>query len=204
MSVVRIGNSIPAPQFTVVASPSGWNQQLAEVRAATSGGSKAQAYRAFWAQFLVELDKKVPQATKVRSAPAASWITANYLRRGISLNMAFINGGLLSAEIYIDLGNRTRNLDAFYALKDNEELIAKELGESVLWEDLPGRRACRIRVTRPGEILKTETHAELITWLISQQLNFKKVFRSLVDDMPSEIWDREITEENSDVNDDAV
>jgi|694.fasta_scaffold05066_10 hypothetical protein len=204
MSVVRIGSSIPAPQFTVVASPSGWNQQLAEVRAAASGGGKAQAYRAFWAQFLVELDKKVPQATKVRSAPAASWITANYLRRGISLNMAFINGGLLSAEIYIDLGNRTRNLDAFYALKDNEELIAKELGESVLWEDLPGRRACRIRVTRPGEILKTETHAELITWLISQQLNFKKVFRSLVDDMPSEIWDREITEENSDVNDDAV
>jgi hypothetical protein len=118
--------------------------------------------------------------------------------------MAFINGGLLSAEIYIDLLNRSRNLDAFYALKDNEELIAKELGESVLWEELPRRRACRIRVTRPGEILKVETHSELISWLISQQLNFKKVFRSLVDDLPSEIWDREITEENSDVNDDTV
>jgi len=36
-----VGALIPAPQFTVVASPGGQNQQLAEVRTAASGGGKA-------------------------------------------------------------------------------------------------------------------------------------------------------------------
>ena len=78
--------------------------------------------------------------------------------------------------------------------------FAKELSESVLGEDFPRRRASRIRVTCLGEIPKVETHSELVTWLISQQLNFKKVFRSLVNDFPSQIRDCYVAEENSDTN----
>lgn len=204
MAVVKIGNSVPAPQFTVVSSPNGWNEQIAEVRAATSGTSRAQTYRTFWSKYLVELDARAPQATKVRTAPSASWLTANYLRRGISLVLGFVGGGQLAAEIYIDLGNRTRNLDAFFALKDKESEIISALGFDVTWDELPGRRACRIRVTRPGEISKMENHGEYREWFIDQQLKFKQVFRSLVDDLPSEIWDREITEDGSSSSDDDL
>ena len=204
MAVVKIGNSVPAPQFTVVSSPTGWNEQIAEVRAATSGTSRAQTYRTFWSKYLVELDARAPQATKVRTAPSASWLTANYLRRGISLVLGFVSGGQLAAEIYIDLGNRTRNLDAFFALKDKQSEITSALGFDVAWDELPGRRACRIRVTRPGEISKIENHDEYREWFINQQLKFKQVFRSLVDDLPSEIWDREITEDGSSSSDDEL
>lgn len=197
MAVVRIGNSIPAPQFTVVSSPSGWNEQLAEIQAATSGGGRAQAYRAFWARYLAELEKDAPQTTKVRTAPASNWITANYLRKGISLNLVFLSGGQLATEIYIDLGNRTRNLDAFFALKDSESQISKNLGSETLWDELPGRRACRIRLSRSGDISNIESHSELIKWLIEQQVKFKQVFRSLVEALPSEIWDRDIPDEGS-------
>lgn len=197
MAVVRIGNSIPAPQFTVVSSPSGWNEQLAEIQAATSGGGRAQAYRAFWARYLAELEKDAPQTTKVRTAPASNWITANYLRKGISLNLVFLSGGQLATEIYIDLGHRTRNLDAFFALKDSESQISKNLGSETLWDELPGRRACRIRLSRSGDISNIESHSELIKWLIEQQVKFKQVFRSLVEALPSEIWDRDIPDEGS-------
>jgi hypothetical protein len=197
MAVVRIGNSIPAPQFTVVAAPHGWNEQLAEAQVAATGGGKAQMYRAFWTRYLQKLEEEAPQTTKVRSAPASSWITANYLRRGVSLNLAFIGGGLLSAEIYIDLGHRTRNLDVFFTLKDDAENITKELGAEPTWDELPGRRACRIRLTRPGEVTNVENHADLISWLITQQVNFKQVFRSRTEALPSEIWDRDIPENDA-------
>lgn len=192
MAVVRIGNSIPAPQFTVVSSPNGWNEQLAEIQAAASGGGRAQAYRAFWAKYLTELEKNAPQTTKVRTAPASNWITANYLRKGISLNLVFIGGGQLATEIYIDLGHRTRNLDAFYALKDSESKITQVINHELIWDDLPGKRACRIRITRPGDVTNVESHPEIIQWLIEQQVKFKQVFRSLVEALPSEIWDRDI------------
>jgi len=192
MAVVRIGNSIPAPQFTVVASPSGWSEQMAEVQVAASGGGRAQAYRAFWTRYLAALEKTAPQTTKVRAAPAANWIAANYLKRGVSLNLAFINSGRLSTEIYIDLGNRTRNLDVFYGLKDAEVEIDSEIGAKLLWEELPGKRACRIRLARIGDITVPETHESLIEWLISQQVKFKQVFRARVEALPAEIWDREI------------
>jgi hypothetical protein len=202
MAVVRIGNSIPAPQFTVVSSPSGWNEQLAEIQAASSGGGRAQAYRAFWARYLAELEKDSPETTKVRTAPASNWITANYLRKGISLNLVFLSGGQLATEIYIDLGHRTRNLDVFFALKDSESEISINLGSEILWDELPGRRACRIRLSRAGDISNLESHSELIKWLISQQVKFKQVFRSLVETLPSEIWDRDIHEQSSSNNDD--
>lgn len=197
LGVVRIGNSVPAPQFTIVAAPSDWSEQMAEVQAAAAGGTRAQAYRAFWTRYLTALHKSAPQTTKVRSAPAANWITANYLRKGVSLNLTFIGGGLLTTEIYIDLGHRMRNLDVFYGLKDSAEEVESELGQTLLWDELPGKRACRIRLSRPGEITKPEDHDELIAWLLNYQIKFKQIFRSRVEDLPADIWDREIREDDS-------
>jgi hypothetical protein len=197
MSVVKIGNSIPAPQFTVVASPHGWNEQLAEIRAAVTGGGKAQAYRAFWAKYLVELDRQAPDTTKVRSAPASNWITINYLRKGVSLNLVFIGGGQIATELYIDLGNRTRNIDVFYALKDSQTEIENAIGAELFWDERLGRRACRIRISQPGDVLNIDQHSQMVDWFVKYQVKFKQTFRSLVEQLPSEIWDREIPDEGS-------
>jgi hypothetical protein len=195
LSVVRIGNSIPAPQFQIVASPSGWNEQLAEVRAAVSGGGKAQAYKSFWAQYLSKLNEVAPNTTNVRTAPAANWLTVNYLRRGVQISLSFISGGLISAEIYIDLGHRTRNLLVFHGLKDSQDAIEQEIGQPLDWQELPGKRACRIRLTTPGAVTDTETFQDQINWFIKQQTTFKTAFRSRVDDLSDEIWLRDIQDD---------
>jgi hypothetical protein len=193
LSVVKIGNSIPAPQFQIVSSPSGWNEQMAEVRTATSGSSKAQAYKAFWAHYLSRLNQVEPNMTKVRTAPAANWLTVNYLRKGVQISLSFISGGLISTEIYIDLGNRQRNLNVFFELKESQEQIEKEIGFPLDWQELPGKKACRIRLTTPGVVTANETHQDLIDWLIKQQIAFKTAFRARIDALSDEIWLRELT-----------
>jgi hypothetical protein len=199
MNVVRIGSSNPAPQFTVVAAPGEWSEQQIEVKAAATEGSKAQKYRAFWTRYLAHIHAIAPQSTKVRSAPAAPWITTKYLRRGVQLNVAFFGGGKLSTEIYIDLGSRTKNLEVFFGLKDQQITIEESLGENLLWEDLPGKRACRIRLARSGDITLTETHQELIEWFATYQIAFARVFRPVVEALSQEIWIRKETPE--DMND---
>lgn len=188
MGVVRIGTSVPAPQFTVVAAPSEWSEQRAEVQAAASGGGRAQQYRAFWARYLKELNRAAPGITKVRTARASNWVAANYLRSGISLNLAFIGGARVSTEIYIDLGEKTKNLDVYFGLLDNRSAIEADLGVSLEWQELPEKQACRVRLTRAGEITDESCHEDLIEWFIRHQMAFKRIFRPLVDALPDELW----------------
>jgi hypothetical protein len=113
--------------------------------------------------------------------------------------VAFFGGGKLSTEIYIDLGSRTKNLEVFFGLKDQQITIEESLGENLLWEDLPGKRACRIRLARSGDITLTETHQELIEWFATYQIAFARVFRPVVEALSQEIWIRKETPE--DMND---
>jgi hypothetical protein len=191
MKVVRIGSSNPAPQFTVVAAPGEWSEQQIEVKAVATEGSKAQKYRAFWTRYLARIHEIAPQSTRVRTAPAAAWITMKHLRPGVQLNVAFIGGGKVSTEIYIDRGNRTKNLDIFFGLKDKQSSIEENLGEKLLWEDLPGKQACRVRLARKGDVNLIETHQELIEWFATQQISFARAFRPVVEGLSQEIWDRE-------------
>lgn len=198
IGVVRIANSVPAPQFTVVASPSDFVEQLAEIQSAASGGSKADAYRSFWGKYLRSLNERAPGTTKVRTATSASWLTVNYLRKGISIGVNFNNGGLISTELYIDLGNRMRNLSVFSALEERKSEIEAALGEEISWEELPGRRACRLRVRRSGEVGNAELQEELIGWMLDNHLKFKEIFRPIVADLPEEFWSSDFIEEHVD------
>jgi hypothetical protein len=114
-----------------------------------------------------------------------------HLRPGVQLNVAFIGGGKVSTEIYIDRGNRTKNLDIFFGLKDKQSSIEENLGEKLLWEDLPGKQACRVRLARKGDVNLIETHQELIEWFATQQISFARAFRPVVEGLSQEIWDRE-------------
>jgi len=198
IGVVRIANSVPAPQFTVVASPSDFVEQMAEVQSAASGGGKGESYRAFWAKYLKSLNERAPGITKVRTATTASWLTVNYLRKGISIGVNFNNGGLISTELYIDLGKRARNLAVFNALLEQKAQIEQSIGADLSWEELPGRRSCRLRVRREGEVGSVDLQDELVKWMIDNHLKFKEVFRPLVEDLPDEFWSSDFVDEHVD------
>lgn len=191
LAVVRIADSVPAPQFTVVSSPSDWSAEFALSQITDEVSPRKAMYRTFWANYIAQLRADHPGITNVRATSSAAWITGNYIRRGVSLNLAFIKGGEVSVEIYIDLGDAGKNDDVFFALKESKSQIETEIGESLLWQDLPGKRACRIRLTRRGLIDEPQHHQALIAELVELHVRFKRVFKSLVESLPQELWDRE-------------
>lgn len=187
VSVVRIADSVPAPKFTVVASPGDWSADLDLARSTHSENPTKLAYRTFWARYLQAVHAAHPGLTNVRSTTSANWIVGNYLRRGIRLNLAFIKTGV-SVEIYIDLGDRPRNEDVFFSLQEHRGSIETAIGQSLLWQDLEGKRACRIRLALDGSIHDTASHPRLIESLVHFHVAFKNVFRSYVTNLPDEIW----------------
>ena len=191
VGVVRIADSVPAPRFTVVASPSDWSAEFALSQAGDEINPRKAMYRAFWAEYLNELHSKHEGTTNVRATSSANWITGNYLRKGVSLNLAFIKGGEVSVEIYIDLGDAQKNEEVLTALAESKVKVESDVGEPLLWQDLPGKRACRIRLVRAGSLDEPQSHPALIKQLASQHVAFKRIFKPLVEALPQEIWDRQ-------------
>ena len=191
VGVVRIADSVPAPRFVVVASPSDWSAEFALSQMGDDVNPRKAMYRAFWGKYLNELHATHEGITNVRSTSSANWIVGNYLRKGISLNLAFIKGGEISVEIYIDLGEGQKNEDVLMALAESKVKVESEIGEPLQWQDLPGKRACRIRAVRDGSLDETGEHTSLIKQLVTLHVAFKRVFKPLVEGLSQEIWDRE-------------
>jgi hypothetical protein len=81
------------------------------------------------------------------------------------------------AEIYIDFGQRSQNVDALDALCANRLALERPFGEPLEWERLEGKRACRIAVYRPGAIEdSTASLDEYHQWAVDHLLRFKRVF----------------------------
>ena len=193
--VVRIGNSSPAPMFHLVSKPADTGTQVV-ISGDTSGLSpQRDLYRRFWAKYLETVHSNHPSITNVRSPATRTFTHINYLRKGVTIVLGFsAPQSKVLAEIYIDLKSKSKNLDVLLSLKSMQKEIEREVGCSLIWDEIPGKRACRIRAHHDGLIDDESKHAEIIQWLMGVHVGLKKAFRPRVDALPSEIWDREESE----------
>lgn len=87
----------------------------------------------------------------------------------------------MRVELYIDVGDLSANKQLFDWLQNQKDAIEKECGFPLNWERLEERRACRISVSRPGNIESSADELlEIRKWQVERLLVFKKVFASLV------------------------
>ena len=106
---------------------------------------------------------------------------------GISFNSVIRMNGA-RAEIYIDTGDEQRNTEIYEKLRSKEHDIDPALSEVLVWQDLPGKRACRICVEYRDHGMKNEEHwDEVIDWLASNMAALINAFRPLLDDVMKKI-----------------
>ncbi len=137
----RIGDSAPAPKFTVVAGPTREARQAGEQKKELA---KRHVLRMeFWKQLLERA--KARTQLHARIAPSTeNWISASAGRSGLGYNYA-IRMEDAQVELYIDRGDAEQNkqlFDAFYARKEEIEVA---FGEPLEWQRLDAKRACRVR-----------------------------------------------------------
>jgi hypothetical protein len=170
IGVVRIGASEPAPLFKLVAQPNDWHALVATATKATTQGisGKAQLYVTFWTTFLERVHAERPAWTKARKALPQNWLNmpSPFRGGGVLYSVNFPAGGKLRTELYIDNGDGDANLALFEALRAHQNEIEASFGEPLSWEDLPGKRACRIAVYGIGDVAETDKHDDYITWFI--------------------------------------
>lgn len=175
IKVVRIDDSRPAPMFNVVAQPNEWQKTAGRVRNTVT--ERGEAYRAFWADYLDKLKERAPGLTKAKKTYPQNWYHIGAGRSGFSYGVAFSSNNQVRVELYIDLGDKEQNKEAFDQLYDQKQGIEQELKEELSWERLDNARASRIAVYTPGTIEAGEQElATLRDWAIANVTKFAAVF----------------------------
>ena len=139
----RIGDSDPAPLFTVIAAPS-------EEAKIIGGQKKELAERHmlrlnFWKQLLDKAKEKGVKLHANISPSKEGWISTGAGKAGLGFNYVVWIDKKTAVELYIDTGDKDQNKRIFDRFNEKREKIESMFGDTLLWERLDDRRASRIR-----------------------------------------------------------
>jgi len=136
---------------------------------------KNNLYMKFFESLITEVLHR-PEFRETRASGKNNWRSFTSGTKGFTYAVAFPREQRIRAELYIDLGDRSENVARFEGFLKLESELHKEFGETLTWERLDGRRACRIAVYRYGKIEDTGLQAEYLQWAVHRLVQFKNVF----------------------------
>ncbi|MEB3237440.1 MAG: DUF4268 domain-containing protein [Candidatus Sericytochromatia bacterium] len=178
----RIGDSPMAPAFKPVVRPNDWakvGQQSA--RLASSMTTTKQLQLRFWAEWAEWLKAKGSKLRPNKGRPQA-WLIIPLGRSGIWLAAVLgVRDKLISMEVYIDDADPK---ESFRRLKEHKQAIEEQLGMALEWQELPDKRASRIRVQRKNSPVDPhEAWPECFAWLEQTGVAMDRVFRPLLKEL---------------------
>ena len=144
-------------------------------------------YRGFFINLAERYRESHPKFTKAKVQKRSYF--AFGAGRGLKYVWSFVEKKKTAQiELYIDVGDRQGNLRIFNFFKEKRELIEAELSE-LSWEELGGKRACRVALCRPGTIVKInklndEQKKEISDWFMEVTPKFVGVFSMYIDQLP--------------------
>ena len=173
----QVDNSKPALNLKLVAAPNNWSRSSRTTKGPGTGVSeKGVAYQRFFQALLDELREK-HQFTNAKMGQAQSWYAFTSGVTGFKYSASFANKDRLRTELYIDTGDADANERALQYLQKSQAEIEKEFGETLSWEDLQDKRACRVACYQPGTIEDSDEALEKYrAWVVERLLRLKKVF----------------------------
>jgi hypothetical protein len=148
VEAVKIGDSPPAPLFTLIVGPS---EETKDVGQAKKEIAERHGIRKRWWTQLVERSALVNKLHAHITPGQYSWIGTSSGVRGLNLNYVVTKDDC-AAELYIDRGKDSdaENKAIFDQLFANKDQIENSFGQPLSWERLEAKRACRIRYTQSG------------------------------------------------------
>jgi hypothetical protein len=174
LRVIKIDNSRPAPIFEHRATPN----ITTKLPPIAPPSTRSEAYRQFFQSLIDELRSK--GFTNAKVAQPIAWYTFASGTGGFNYLVEFSRGKKLRAGLYINTGDRDANKAAFDALREQRNLIDEELKDTLEWDRLDERRACKISAVLPETTIDQAPSKgpEMHQWVMGRLLALKSVFGS--------------------------
>ena len=168
----KIGDSPPAPRFNIIAKPNDWAKVVKQSAAGTALSEVKLQQQAFFER-VREYGEKHAKAIKSWQKPQPQHWYDISMGSSQAHIVAIVNSQRkqVSVELYI-----SNNKDLFARLLAKKDVIEGNLGQTLDWRELPGKKASRIIVAHDGDFLDEKQADGLVTWLVETANNFARVF----------------------------
>jgi hypothetical protein len=184
IDVIRIGDSVAAPRFNVVAMPNDWAKQARQVARRTSGDTPQTETEALYQEYWLALqDAYLASGEKGRFPKpwARQWLPFKIGRSGFLLAPNLYRA---DRHLRFDLYMHQKGMppkQAFHALVGQKTEIEAALGSALDWQELPDRRASRIATyLRNADIADRTDWPRQHRWIIDELRRFRAVFTERV------------------------
>ena len=175
----RIGNSLPAPKFNIVASPNDWTKVVKSSTNNKDLSDTKKAHLEFWNGFKAYMEEE-ESTLKLRQPRAQHWYSMAVGRSKFQISLTTnTQSKEIGCEIYIR-GKEAK--EAFAQLKQNKQSIESILGE-LEWHELPDGQDCRIKLAFQGDSKDKEQWGTLHYWLKEKSEMFYEVFFPLIKEL---------------------
>jgi hypothetical protein len=169
----QIGNSEPAPKFSIVSRPNEWKKSVKTSAQDGDISDTKTKQLEFWQQLKEFASDKYPEL-RLRTPRPQHWYDVAVGRA--DCHICFIadsRENQVRCELYIP-----DSKDLFKAFLASAVQIEKELGlgAPLDWQELPGKKAARIRVVHDFAFADSATWSDAFQWLSETAVKFKKVF----------------------------
>lgn len=170
----RIGDSAPAPLFTVVAGPTREARQAGETKKELA--ERHLLRMEFWKQLLERAKGRTTLHGRISPSPD-HWISASAGKSGLGYNYV-IRTEDAQVELYIDRGDADQNKQIFDALHARQDEIHAVFGRSLEWQRLDAKRASRIRDVFPdGGLRDQQKWPEIQEQMIEAMIRLERALK---------------------------
>ena len=158
-----------------------YNEQYIKGRS-TKKSVKNEKRLEFWKGLLV-VAKEKDADFKNLSPTGYHWIGKGGGKSGISFNFVILNK-YAGVEVYLDIGKKEINKRRFDKLIKHKEEIEKIFGNSLNWERLDSKRACRIGYKFENVGLKdTDSWKDIQKNLVEKMMRLEKAFERFIEEL---------------------
>ncbi|MBA2868871.1 DUF4268 domain-containing protein [Methanococcus maripaludis] len=143
LEVWRIGESMPAPKFQIISRPNDWAKTIKHASDSGRLTNVKALQLEFWESFKEYVEDKGLNF-KLRKPRPQHWYDISYGNSSSHLTVTVdTRTSAINCMMYIE-----DNMDLYYKFHDHKEEIEKELGFSLEWAELPGKKASKMYITR--------------------------------------------------------
>lgn len=181
VSAVKIGDSVVAPRFELVAQPNDWGKSFKSQAQSENISEKSGSYQEFWGKFLETVKEQKPGWTNSKVPSKFNYMNLSSGTSAISYGLNFPSlqtGSGLKAELYLwDSQDDSKNKARFDYLADRKDEIEAAFGGPLNWEEMPNNKASRISIIHPNaSVDEVSRWSDYIDWFITTTEKLKKVF----------------------------
>ncbi len=175
MEVWRIGDSPYAPKFQVIAKPNDWAKAVKKATNQSELSDTKLLQLEFWTKFK-EYVQDNDGHIKLRKAYPQHWYNISLGSSNAHISLTINSqSSQIACEIYIPDSKQL-----FSCLVSKKDEIENKLSEKLLWEELPKKKASRIKLISKGELSKQAKWEQYHAWMLEKVINFQKIFSKYI------------------------